>query len=246
MKRMWERLVRLKGEGKLYPVVMNGAIGVFALLGVLLACVFAVRDGYCAWPRRMLYFTQQSNVWIALASIAFAWVLIRVGENERILKITGMFKYIFTVSITVTGLVFCGLLAPFANVPVWYLSNVLTHVIVPVLAIVDFFTDKWILSLRRKYALCALIPLAAWFAFASVLCVLRVDFGKGEAYPYFFMDFYSEAGLFGIYLEGELPLIGSFYWFLFLLLLACGLCYAFYAVHAVIRRRREGRASSKA
>ena len=147
---MHRRILQLKKEGKLYAVAMNLSIGVLALLGVLLACVFATRDGYSAWPRRMLYFTQQSNLWIAAASFALAWVLLRPEVNERHLKIVGLFKYIFTVSITVTGIIFCGLLAPFADIPVWYLSNVLTHVVVPVLAILDFFGIAGSNPLRKR------------------------------------------------------------------------------------------------
>ena len=74
---MKQRILQLKKEGKLYPITLNLLIGAFALFGVLLACIYAKRDGYSAWPRRMLYFTQQSNLWIAAASFAFAWVLSR-------------------------------------------------------------------------------------------------------------------------------------------------------------------------
>ncbi len=239
---MKQRILQLKKEGKLYPVVLNITIGVLALLGVLLACIYATRDGYSAWPRRMLYFTQQSNLWIAAASFAFAWVLLRPEVNERHLRIVGLFKYIFTISITLTGIIFCGLLAPFADIPMWYLSNVITHVIVPVLAVIDFFGDRWILPVRKRDAAYALIPLAAWFLFASVLCALRVDFGRGDPYPYFFMDFYSEVGLFGAQaIPGERPQLGSFYWFVLFLALACGLCYAYRALHSVIWKRREKR-----
>ena len=235
---MHQRILQLKKEGKLYAVAMNLLIGVLALLGVLLACIYATRDGYSAWPRRMLYFTQQSNLWIAAASFALAWVLLRPEINERHLKVVGVLKYVFTVSITVTGIIFCGLLAPFADMPVWYLSNVITHVIVPVLAALDFFTDRWILPIRKTEAAYGLIPPAAWFSFAGVLCMLRVDFGRGEPYPYFFMDFYSEVGMFGARaVPGERPMLGSFYWFVVILLLVCGLCYLYQAVHSLLWKR---------
>ena len=243
---MKQRILQLKKEGKVYPVALNLAIGAFALLGVLLACVFATRDGYSAWPRRMLYFTQQSNLWIAAASLTFAWVLSRPEVNERHLKIAGLFKYIFTVSIVVTGIIFCGLLAPFADIPMWYLSNVITHVIVPVLALIDFYTDAWILPVRKREAAYALIPPAVWFVFAGVLCALRVDFGRGDPYPYFFMDFYSEVGLFGAQaIPGERPQLGSFYWFLLILALVLGLCYALRASHAAICNRRDRKRAAR-
>lgn len=237
---MRQRVLQLKKEGKIYPIALNLAIGLLGLLGVLLACIFATRDGYSAWPRRMLYFTQQSNLWIAGTSFAFAWVLSRPTINERHLRIVGLLKYIFTISITVTGIIFCALLAPFADIPMWYLSNVITHVVVPALAILDFFANRWILPVRKRDAAYALIPLAAWFLFASILCALRVDFGRGDPYPYFFMDFYSEVGLFGAKATpGERPMLGSFYWFVLFFALACGLCYAFRAWHNLAWKRRN-------
>ena len=243
---MRERILQLKKEGKIYPVALNLAIAALALFGVLLACIFATRDGYSAWIRRMLYFTQQSNLWIAAVSLAFAVLLIRPDISERALRLAGLLKYIFTLSITVTGIIFCGLLAPFADMPVWYLSNVITHVIVPVLAMADFFTNAWIRPLHKRDVLYAMIPPAAWFLFASVLCALRVDFGRGEPYPYFFMDFYSEVGLFGAKATpGERPMLGSFYWFVLLLALIFGLCLAYRACHKKIwtglekRRKRN-------
>ena len=239
---MKSRIVQLKNEGKLCAVLLNFSIAVWAFLGVLLALVYATRDGYSAWPRRLLFFTQQSNLWIGVASLAFAWVLLRPESKERHLRLVSFFKYIFTVSITVTGIVFCGLLAPFADVPVWYLSNVITHVVVPVLALIDFFTNPLILPIRKKKATYALIPPTAWFLFASVLCALRVDFGRGDPYPYFFMDFYSEVGLFGVQaIPGERPQLGSFYWFVLIFLLICGICYAFRTWHNMIWKKRVKR-----
>ena len=239
---MRQRILQLKKEGKLYPVALNLAIAALAFFGVLLACLLATRDGYSTWTRRMLYFTQQSHLWIAAVSLVFALLLLRSDVSEQALRRVGLFKYIFTVSITVTGIIFCGLLAPFADMPVWYLSNVITHVIVPILAVLDFFADAWIRPLHKRDALYALIPPAAWFLFASVLCALRVDFGKGEPYPYFFMDFYSEVGLFGAKATpGERPMLGSFYWFALLLFLVCGLCFAYRVLHQKIWKLRNKR-----
>lgn len=243
---MKQKILQLKNEGKLYPVALNLLIAALALLGVLLACIWATRDGYSAWPRRMLYFTQQSNLWIAAVSLAFAWLLSRSEIDERHLRLAGLFKYIFTVSITLTAIIFCGLLAPFADIPMWYLSNVLTHVVVPALAILDFYTDAWIRPVRKREAAYALIPPAAWFLLASVLCALRVDFGRGDPYPYFFMDFYSAVGLFGAQATpGERPQLGSFYWFLLILALVLGLCYALRASHAAICNRRDRKRAAR-
>ena len=52
--------------------------------------------------------------------------------------------------------------------------------------------------------------------------VLGVDFGRGEAFPYFFMNYFSPAGIFGF--SKNMPyIIGSFYWIAMLVIIIVGL-----------------------
>ena len=199
---------------KYASALLNILIFVFSVTGFLLSCIFARRDGYSHWLTRLLYFTQQSNLWIGFTSLAFALMLIKKDRGENSLRKISVFKYIFTVSITVTGIVFCTLLAPFAEEGIWTFASVLTHVVVPVLAVADFFTNKSIAQIEKNHVWLSMIPPALYFVFASILCVFKVDFGRGDPYPYFFMDYYSEVGLFGFVGEWP-PQIGSFYWFVF-------------------------------
>lgn len=199
---------------KYASALLNILIFVFSVTGFLLSCIFARRDGYSHWLTRLLYFTQQSNLWIGFTSLVFALMLIKKGEGEHSLGKISVFKYIFTVSITVTGIVFCTLLAPFAEEGIWTFASVLTHVVVPFLSILDFFTNKSIVTAEKKQIWWTMLPPLFYFAFASILCLCRVDFGRGDPYPYFFMDYYSEVGLFGFVGEWP-PQIGSFYWFVF-------------------------------
>ena len=48
-------------------------------------------------------------------------------------------KYVGTVAITLTGIVFCFVLAPTLGTDAWNVQNVLTHIIVPACTILDFF-----------------------------------------------------------------------------------------------------------
>ena len=48
-------------------------------------------------------------------------------------------KYIGTVAITLTGVVFAFVLAPTFKQGAWNLQNTLTHLVVPVAAVLDFF-----------------------------------------------------------------------------------------------------------
>ena len=223
---------------KYSPMIFNILIFLFSVTGFFLSCYFARRDGYTHWLTRLLYFTQQSNLWIGITSLIFAVMLIKKDVPQNHLKTVGVFKYIFTVSITVTGIVFCSILAPFAgDYNVWSFASVLTHVIVPLLSIYDFFSNRHICKIDKKYISFTLIPPLIYFAFASVLCILKVDFGRGDPYPYFFMDFYSEVGLFGFVGEWP-PQIGSFYWFVFFFVFIYALSIGYYKIHGYIQNRR--------
>jgi hypothetical protein len=62
------------------------------------------------------------------------------------------------------------------------------------------------------------MPPLAYFVFAGALNILNVDFGKGDTYPYFFLNLKSPAGIFGF---SDTPpfVIGSFYWIILFLLM---------------------------
>lgn len=183
--------------------------------GVLFSLIFAVRDGYSHWSKRLLYFTAQSNLWIGIVFLVFLF--------HRKRGRTGyLFKYTFTVSITLTGLVFCCLLAPFSDESYhpWSFPNLLTHVFTPTFAVADFFLDDRY-SLRKREIFLAVLPPLVYSVFITALEGIGIDFGRGESYPYFFFHYRSPAGIFGF--SSVRPFfIGSFYWLTALLLLTLG------------------------
>ncbi len=223
---------------KIFPIALNILIFVFSVTGFFLSCYFANRDGYSHWLTRLLYFTQQSNLWIGITSLIFAIMLIKKERSPKTLKTISIFKYIFTVSITITGVIFCSLLAPFADFDIWTFASVLTHIVVPILSIFDFFTNKNIVKVDKKHVWYALFPILIYFVFASILCVLKVDFGRGDPYPYFFMNYYSEVGLFG-FMATQPPQMGSFYWFVFFFILIYLLSIAYYKIHVFLLNKKE-------
>ncbi len=223
---------------KYLSIIFNLSIFLFSIIGFFLSCLYARRDGYSHWLTRLLYFTQQSNLWIGITSLVFAIMLIKGNTSIKNLKIISIFKYMFTVSITVTCVVFCSFLAPFADFNVWTFASVLTHILVPFLSVIDFFTNKSIVKIDKKHVWYALFPVLIYFVFASILCILRVDFGRGDPYPYFFMDFYSEVGLFGFIAKWP-PQIGSFYWLVFFFVLIYLLSNAYYKIQIYFLNKRE-------
>ena len=197
-----------------------------ALIGVVWSFFNATADGYSHWSKRLLYFTSLSNLWIALTFIA---ILIAarsktLSKNTRVKNFLHILKYIFTVSITLTGFIFCAVLAPGsanANYNAWTAASILTHVVVPTLSVVDFFVDTYRVALIRRHILLTTVPPLLYSVFASVLCIMKVDFGRGEPFPYFFFNYYSPAGVFGT--SDVMPYrIGSFYWIVFMFFLIIG------------------------
>ncbi len=187
-----------------------------AFFGVILGLISARADGYSHPLLRLLYFTAQSNIWIGITMLALAIKLSffkqTSGAGTRSLY---FLRYVFTVSITLTALVFCLLLAPFADESYtpWTLPNLFTHVVTPSLALLDFFLDRTRFLISKNGAWACLLPPMLYLAYTTVLCLFRVDFGRGVPYPYFFMNVFSPAGLFGF--SAEPPFIfGSVYWYL--------------------------------
>lgn len=191
---------------------LKWAVVAVALGGVALGFFTARADGYSHWSKRALYFTTQSNIWIGVTMLLLA-LQPYFPFQEIVFKRLYFFKYIFTVSITMTGLVFCCLLAPFAkDYPAWTPFSFCVHVFSPLLSVADFFVDETPTALPPRAVLLSAIPPITYFLFASVLSLFEVDFGRGEPYPYFFVYLRSPVGLFGF--SKEFPFImGSFYWY---------------------------------
>ena len=199
-----------------------------SLGGVFLSLITAQKDGYSHWARRLLYFTAQSNIWIGVSTLALLLSpLFKSHEKRR--KHLYVLRFVFTVSITMTGVVFCALLAPFAadyGYRTWTLSSVLTHALTPMLAILDFFLDTNRLVIENKHVLLCSLPPILYFSISFLLEIFNVDFGRGVAYPYFFMNFRSPVGVFGF--SSTPPFVmGTFYWFLLFPALLYGIAFVY-------------------
>lgn len=199
--------------------------------GVFLSLLFATRDGYSHWSKRLLYFTAQSNLWIGIVFL----FLLAYRKKPRPSWLA-LLKFVFTVSITVTGLVFCFLLAPFSddNYTPWTFCNLLTHVFTPLFAAVDFFLENQPVSPPKNAVFASLLPPFCYCAVSVTLQIFEVDFGRGVPYPYFFLNYRSPARLFGF--SRERPFfLGSFYWLALFFLLVLGIS-VFYA--KTMKKRR--------
>lgn len=181
--------------------------------GVILSLFTAQKDGYSHWSARLLYFTAQSNIWLGFTFLMLALFPLFRHKNDEWKRPLYLLKYVFTVCILVTALVFCALLAPFSDESyrAWTVCNLFTHVVTPALALMDYFIDPYRPALTTKNAFLCALPALSYLFCTVFLVALHVDFGRGVEYPYFFINYRSPVGFFGF--SSSPPFVmGVFYW----------------------------------
>jgi hypothetical protein len=216
-----EQYKSLKPIRKSISLVFKIIVILSAVVGIFLS-YYAGRDSFMGGSVVFMYFTIQSNIAIALISVIGAYFLC---TNKRISKLWYIIKFVGTVSITLTGVVFGLVLAPTLGAQAWNIQNTLTHLVVPVAAVIDFFVTSSVLIIKKSSVFYVTIPPILYAIYAGVGYVRGWEFAKGINYPYFFLNWGSNAGAFGF--TNELPFMGSAWWILLLLvfLLIVGYCY---------------------
>ena len=196
---------------KITSLILKTIVVLSAIVGVTIQILLDSRD--------LLFFTIQSNIWIgATCIIAIALMLSKTPIKSCMYSI----KLIFTVSITLTGVVYCTILAPFMGSKAYTLASTLLHVVGPIAAIADFFVYDCYHAYKKWECLTVTLPPLYYLAFAGIGYALNWDFGYGgHNYPYFFLNWGSPAGAFGF--SDELPYIGVFYYVVILLVVVIGI-----------------------
>lgn len=184
----------------------------------------------------LMYFTGQSNFLIGILQLVLCFMLFqsyRSGKYE-LDTIPYILQLIFTVAITITGIIFCGVLAPVfvaSGAPLSFILSpyqLLLHVIVPVLSIVDFlcFTRPQNFTFKfRDFVWPITYPI--FYLIFQIICYTRgIEFAPGATYPYFFMNWGSPAGVWGF--SKEMPyFMGGGYWIIVILLLVLGISFLY-------------------
>jgi len=190
------------------------AVGLLLKSGILLSAWagISLQIGFelAGWMESgsiFLYFTTQSNIWMALIALLFI-VFDLVSKDRRVIPQTlYAIKFMFTASIALTFVVFSLLLAPL--MPKSYLlspSNLFLHNITAFLALADFWIfDRKIAVKKRTWLLAAIMP-ALYLIFVLILASTGPRF-SGNLVPYFFLD-YQKLGWFRVGPDG----MGVAYW----------------------------------
>ena len=196
---------------KKVSLVLKVIVAVAAVLGTFMSA-FAGRNSFMGGTTVFMYFTIQSNILIALISLIGILFLVR-GKTG---KFWYLIKFVGTVAITLTGVVFCFVLAPTMGKAAWNVQNILTHVIVPVVSVVDFFVTGTESNLKKYHIFYVIIPPLLYAIYAGIGYVCNWQFAPGYNYPYFFLNWGSPAGAFKFILE--FPFMGCTWWIISLLI----------------------------
>ena len=206
-------------------VILCAAVGIYR-------SAMAGRGSFMGGSRVFMFLTIQSNIAVALICAVGLWLLFRHTPPKTIWYIL---QFVGTVSITLTGVVFAFVLAPTLGSHAWNLQNVLTHVVVSVAAVADFFVTGVYGTLQKRHVPLITLPPLAYAIYAGIGYLAGWEFLQGVRYPYFFLNWGSPAGAFGF--TSGLPFMGTVWWILAILVFLLGIGYGYLAILDLLKKR---------
>lgn len=219
--------------GTVISLILKAIVVISVIVGTVLSAIGG-RAAFMGGRYVFMYFTIQSNLAIALiCAIGFILLLRRkqIGNAWFVIKFMG------TIAISLTGLVFCFVLAPTLASKAWSVHNVLTHVVVPVLSVVDFFITGIRSKLKNRHIFFVMLPPLAYAIFAGIGYINNWHFSAKANYPYFFLNWGSPAGAFGF--TNELPYMGCGWWIIAILILLVLLGLLYLWVLKMIKKKSQ-------
>lgn len=218
---------------KIIEVIVEFVLIIVSLLGIILS---GMGSGFMGKGTGFLYFTIQSNITITCITIPYliSNLLQLLGKKGFFNRIIDVLKYIFTVAITITFLVYACALSP--NMPLSYnlsFKNLSVHFIVPILALIDFFVFDNGIIVTKKNCLYGLAMPFYYVLFFLFGIPLNFRYLEGSKAPYFFLN-YERFGWFRIDSNG----IGVVYWIIIATIFFIGLCYLFYVIQRALKKSK--------
>ncbi len=213
-------------------LILKLVVIISASVGIVLSALSS-SETFMGGSAVFMYFTIQSNIAIALISLIGGLLLVRGKPASDAWYVV---KFVGTVSITLTGAVFTFVLAPTLGDFAWALQNVLTHVVAPLAAIIDFFVTGPYGNVLKKHVFFVTLPPLAYAVYAGIGYIAGWEFSYGKNYPYFFLNWGSPAGAFGF--SNELPFMGCAWWILALLILLIAVGYVYITIVDAVKRSK--------
>ena len=188
-------------------ILIKAALIIIGVLGIVLT---ALSTAFMGGASVFFFFTVQSNIFIMLMVLIFLIneVVVLIANKSFINQTLLHIKYVATVAITVTFLVFFTMLEPLMGVD-YLLSfkNFSLHAIVPILAIVDFFLFDKDIKLTYKSSLLATISPICYVIFVYIGAIFKLEYSENLHYPYFFLNIDTNGFLFEKGTMGIIPWI---------------------------------------
>ena len=206
---------------KIIRMLILSALIIVGILGIILT---AVSTSFMGGASVFYFFTVQSNIFIIAIAFLFLGheIICLINKKETINQVMLQIKFVATVAITITFLVFFTMLAPLMGVD-YLLSfkNFSLHAIVPMLAIIDFIVFDTDINLSYPKSLIATIaPISYVFFVYAIGVPLKLQYAENLYFPYFFLN-YEQNGFFFEKGFGVIP------WVIVLLTAICGLSLLF-------------------
>ena len=206
---------------KIIRMLILSALIIVGVLGIILT---AVSTSFMGGASVFYFFTVQSNIFIIAMAFLFLGheIICLINKKETINQVMLQIKFVATVAITITFLVFFTMLAPLMGVD-YLLSfkNFSLHAIVPILAIIDFIVFDTDINLSYPKSLIATIaPILYVFFVYAIGVPLKLQYAENLYFPYFFLN-YEQNGFFFEKGFGVIP------WVIVLLTAICGLSLLF-------------------
>ena len=197
-------------------IAIKATLVVVGILGIIFT---AQSSAFMGGASVFFFFTVQSNIFIIAMALVFLIneILLLRSKKSFINQTLLYIKYVATVAITITVIVFFTMLAPLMGID--YLvsfNNLSLHAIVPILAIVDFFLFDTDINLTYPKSLISTIAPISYVVFVYVGSIFKLQYGENLYYPYFFLDFEKN----GFFFEKG---FGVILWIIILLVGICGL-----------------------
>ena len=186
------------------------------------------------------FYTIQSNILVFVTQvILFVYESFSEQIKSRFSKFISILKFVTTTAITLTLLVFWGMLAPYMEVETLKsFSCILVHLVIPLGMIFDFLFSKHKYEFKKKDVLFSLIPPILYFIFCLIRAeVSEVTLTGGSRFPYWFIDIDTYGWL------GNENGIGVLYWVMIIAIIVLFIAGCLYLLNRRIGKLLKNRSN---
>lgn len=181
-------------------------LGFIIKLVAIVSCLYGLIVGI-EEPQDMTYFTNLSNILIGIiltVSFIFDAIILKTnGEKNPKGNIFFVTKFILTLCISITWLIYMCILAPTSDAGFFksymghHYGSLCLHMITPVLALLDFILFDYNYKSTGIHSVYAVIPPLGYVGLIIILASTGMRWSHGMSAPYNFLNFGAEVGWFG-------------------------------------------------